>query len=143
MRPMTDPLYRQPAGAYAISPASDKTTVIVVYALYLGGFLSAGLTTLVGLVMTYVLRGEASDIARTHYVFLARTFWKGLLFSAIGWALLIVGLPLSFILIGIPLLIAAKLVWVLAIVWYGARCVMGLLAAVDNRPYGAPRSWLV
>ena len=141
---MTDPLYRQPAGAYAAATAaSDKTTVIVVYALYLAGFVTAGLTTLVGLVMTYVLRGEASEIGRTHYVFLARTFWKGLLFSAVGWVLLILGLPLSFILIGIPLILAAKLVWVLALVWYGARCVLGLLAALDNRPYGAPRSWLI
>ncbi len=140
---MTDPLYRPAGAGYAMAPASDKATVIVVYSLYLAGFLTAGLTTLVGLVMTYVLRGEASNIARSHYVLLARTFWKGLLFSMIGWALFIVGLPLSFILIGIPLLLAAKLVWVLAIVWYGARCVLGLLAALDNRPYGAPRSWLV
>jgi uncharacterized membrane protein len=140
---MTDPLYRQTTAGYALAPASDKTTVVVVYALYLAGFLTAGLTTLIGLVMTYVLRGEASDIARTHYVFLARTFWKGLLFSVLGWVLLIVGLPLSFILIGIPLLMAAKLVWVLAAVWYGARCVMGLLAALGDRPYGAPRSWVI
>ena len=140
---MTDPLYRQPSAGYALAPASDKAMVVVVYALYLAGFLTAGLTTLVGLVMTYVLRGEASDIARTHYVFLARTFWKGLLFSLIGWILLILGIPLAFVLIGIPLILAAKLVWVLAAVWYGARCVLGLLAALDNRPYGAPRSWLI
>ena len=139
---MSDPLYRQPAG-YTMAPASDKTTVIVVYALYLAGFLTAGLTTLVGLVMTYALRGGASPTARSHYVFLARTFWKGLLWATVGWVFLIIGLPLLIILIGIPLLLAAKLVWVLAAVWYGARCIMGLIAAVDDRPYGAPRSWLV
>lgn len=143
MTPMTDPLYRQPASGYALAAASDKTTVVVVYALYLAGFVTAGLSTLVGLVMTYVLRGEASDIARSHYVFLAHTFWKGLLLTAIGWLLLIIGLPLSIVLIGIPLLLAAKLVWVLAAIWYGARCVLGLLAALDDRPHGAPRSWLV
>ena len=139
---MSDPLYRQPAG-YALAPASDKTTVVIVYGLYLAGFLTAGLTTLIGLVMTYVLRAEASDIARTHYIFLARTFWLGLLWAAVGWGLFIVGLPLTLILIGVPLLILAKLIWVLEAVWYGVRCVMGLLAALDNRPYGAPRSWLV
>jgi uncharacterized membrane protein len=143
MTPMTDPLNRPAAAGYAVAPASDKTTVIVVYALYLAGFVTAGLSTVVGLVMTYVLRNEASDIARSHYVFLARTFWKGLVLGTIGWALLIVGLPLSLILIGIPLLIAAKLVWVAAAVWYGVRCVLGLMAAVDDRPYGRPRSWLI
>ena len=140
---MTDPLYRQPATGYAVAPASDKTMVIVVYALYFAGFVTAGLTTLIGLVMTYVLRNEGSDIARTHYIFLARTFWKGLLWSLVGWALFIIGLPLSLILIGIPMLFAAKLIWVLAAVWYGARCILGLLAAMDDRPYGAPRSWFI
>ena len=62
---------------------------------------------------------------------------------AIGCALFIVGLPLSIILIGIPLLILAKLIFVVAAIWYGVRCVLGLIAALDDRPYGAPRSWLV
>jgi uncharacterized membrane protein len=141
---MTDPLNRPAAAAGYVSAApTDKTTVVVIYALYLAGFISAGLTTLIGLVMTYVLSGQASDIARSHYVFLQRTFWKGLLFSLIGWVLLILGLPLSLILIGIPLLILAKVVFVLAAVWYGARCILGLLAALDDRPYGQPRSWLI
>ena len=140
---MIDPPSRQPAAGDALAPVSDKTTVVVVYALYLAGFVTAGLSTLVGLVMTYVLRGEASDIARTHYVLLARTFWKGLMWITLGWALFILGLPLTLILIGIPMLLAAKLIWVLAAVWYGARCILGLLAAIENRPYGAPRSWLI
>ena len=139
---MSDPLFRQPTGV-AMAPASDKTMVLVVYGLYLAGFLTAGLTTLVGLVMTYVLRGQASEVALSHYLFLARTFWIGLLWSVIGWGLFIVGLPLSFILIGIPLILAAKLVFVLAAVWYGVRCVLGLLAALDDRPYATPRSWLI
>ena len=141
---MSDPSYRQPAAAYALAPpASDKTTVVVVYAVYHAGFPTAGLRPVVGLVMAYLLRGGASEIARTHYVFLARTFWKGLLFSAVGWLLFIVGLPLTLVLIGIPMLLLAKLIWVLAVVWYAARCILGLLAALGDRPYGAPRSWLV
>src|SRR5579875_2887642 len=127
---MTDPLYSQPAGYRVSQPASDKTTVIVVYALYLAGFVTAGLTTIVGLVMCYVLWGGASEIARSHYEFLRRTFWFGLLWSAIGWGLFIVGLPLSLILIGIPLLLLAKLVWVVALVWYAVRCIVGLIAAI-------------
>ena len=139
---MSDPLYRQP-GAYAVPAESDKTMVIVVYALFLAGYVTAGLTTLIGLVMAYVLRDQASEIARTHYRFLTRTFWLGMLWAALGWVLFIVGLPLSLILIGIPLLLAAKLVWVLAAIWYGVRCVVGLLAALENRAYGAPESWLI
>ncbi len=139
---MTDPLYRQ-SSAFALAPSSDKTTVLVVYGLYLAGFFTAGLTAVIGLVMTYALRGQASGVAHSHYVFLARTFWIGALWSVIGWTLLIVGLPLSLILIGIPMVLAAKLVFLLAAIWYGVRCVLGLIAALDDRPYGAPRSWLV
>jgi uncharacterized membrane protein len=140
---MSDPIYRQPPGAYAVAPSSDKTTVIVVYALYLAGYITAGMTTLIALVMTYVLWSGASEIARSHYEFLRRTFWFGLLWSVIGWGLFIVGLPLSIILIGVPLLILAKIVWVAAAIWYGVRCVVGLLAAVDDRAYGSPRSWWI
>jgi uncharacterized membrane protein len=140
---MTDPLNSPATPGYVSAAPSDKTTVIVVYALYLAGFVTAGLTTVIGLVMAYVLDGQASDIARTHYLFLRRTFWKGLLFSVIGWALLVVGLILSIILIGIPLLLLAKLVWLLTAIWFAARCILGLLATLDDRPYGAPRSWLV
>ena len=139
---MSDPLYRQPAGLMA-AQSSDKTMVVVTYALFLLGFVTGGLTTVIGLVMAYMLRREASELALSHYVFLAHTFWKGLIWFAIGCALLIVGLPLSIILIGIPLVLLAKLVFVVAAIWYGARCVLGLIAALDDRPYGAPRSWLI
>ena len=139
---MTDPLYRNPADIMVGQP-SDKTTVVVVYALYLAGFVTAGLTALIGLVMTYALRGGASEIARSHYVFLARTFWMGLLWLSIGWTLFIVGIPLSIILIGIPMILLAKLIFVVAAIWYGVRCVLGLMAALTDRPYGTPRSWLV
>ena len=139
---MSDPIYRQPAGLMA-AQSSDKTMVVVTYVLFLTGFVTGGLTTLIGLVMAYMLRREASELALSHYVFLAHTFWKGLIWFAIGCALLIVGLPLSIILIGIPLVLLAKLVFVVAAIWYGARCVLGLIAALGDRPYGAPRSWLI
>ena len=139
---MSDPLYRQPMGLMA-AQSSDKTMVVVTYVLFLMGFFTGGLTTLIGLVMAYMLRGDASELALSHYVFLARTFWKGLIWLAIGCALLVVGIPLSIILIGIPLILLAKLVFVVAAIWYGVRCTLGLIAAMGDRPYGAPRSWLV
>ena len=142
---MTDPLYR-PAGLMA-AQSSDKTMVVVTYALFLGGFVTGGVTTLIGLVMAYVLRREASELALSHYVFLAHTFWKGMIWSLIAGAAALLGLFLVFTIIGIPLAVVffifAKIVIVLAFVWYGVRCVLGLLAALGDRPYGAPRSWLV
>ena len=139
---MSDPLYRQPMGLMA-AQSSDKTMVVVTYVLFLMGFFTGGLTTLIGLVMAYMLRGDASELALSHYVFLAHTFWKGLIWLGVGSALLVVGIPLSIILIGIPLVLLAKLIFVVAAIWYGVRCSLGLIAAMADRPYGAPRSWLV
>ena len=143
---MSDPLYRQPVGLMA-AQSSDKTMVVVTYALFLLGFFTGGLTTLIGLVMAYMLRREASELALSHYVFLARTFWIGLMWSLIAGAAAMIGLFLVFTIVGLPLafvlFIFAKIAIVLALIWYGARCVLGLIAALDDRSYGAPRSWLI
>ena len=137
---MSDPIYTAPTD---YGGPEDKTMAVVVYALYLLGFLTGGLTTLVGLVMAYVLKGGAGARAYSHYVFLIRTFWIWLLWMAIAAVLLLLGLPLSLILIGIPLLLLAKLVVVAAMVWYAVRCILGLTAAVQDQPYGRPRAWMI
>jgi uncharacterized membrane protein len=137
---MSDPLY--PTSTAYAGP-EDKTMTLVVYALYLMGFITGGLTALVGLVMAYVLRGGAGPRAFSHYVFLIRTFWLSLVWFAAATVLFIAGLPLTLVLIGIPLLILAKLVLIAAAVWYAARCIMGLVAAIEDQPYGRPRAWIL
>ena len=143
---MSDPTYTRPAGL-VIEEAPDKTMVIVVYALYLAGYVTAGLTTVVGLVMAYLQRGVASPLAQSHYTFLIRTFWMGLCWTLIAGLVAMVGVIFTItiigMIIGIPLLILAKIIGVVALIWYGVRCVLGLMAAIGDRPYGAPRSWLV
>jgi uncharacterized membrane protein len=137
---MSEPIYTAPID---FGGPEDKTMTIVVYALYLLGFLTGGLTTLVGLVMAYVLKGGAGARGYSHYVFLIRTFWISLIWLGMAAALIIVGIPLSIILIGIPLLVLAKLVFAVAAIWYGVRCVVGLIAAAQDQPYGRPRAWLL
>ena len=82
----------------------DKTMTIVVYVLYLLGFITAGATALVGVVMAYVLKRNASERAYSHYVFLIRTFWGALFWLTVGFVLLALGLALMIILIGFPIL---------------------------------------
>lgn len=137
---MSDPIYTAPID---YGGPEDKTMILVVYALYLLGFLTGGLTTLIGLVMAYVLKGGAGERGRSHYVFQIRTFWISLIWLAVAGALIVVGLPLSIILIGIPLLLLAKLIFVVAAIWYGVRCIVGLIAAAQDQPYGRPRAWLL
>ncbi|MGC1301063.1 MAG: hypothetical protein WA840_01705 [Caulobacteraceae bacterium] len=137
---MSDPIYTAPID---YGGPEDKTMTIVVYALYLMGFLTGGLTTLIGLIMAYVLKSGAGERAYSHYVFQIRTFWISLIWLAVASVLVVLGIPLAIILVGIPLLILAKLIIVVAAVWYGVRCVMGLIAAVQDQPYGRPRAWVL
>lgn len=89
-----------------------------------------GVSGLVGLVLAYVWRGEAGQAWETsHYVYLIRTFWLGLLGCAVG-ALL------TLVLIG-PLLILAVGVWVLV------RCVLSLVNAQKRLAMPDPQTWKV
>ena len=121
----------------------DKTMTIVVYVLYLLGFITAGATALVGVVMAYVLKRNASERAYSHYVFLIRTFWGALFWLTVGFVLLALGLALMIILIGFPILWLSHGVHVLTAVWFAVRCVVGLISALNDQPYGRPRAWLV
>ncbi|WP_029908526.1 DUF4870 domain-containing protein [Caulobacter sp. UNC358MFTsu5.1] len=126
----TDPA-ADPTADPAVPPAlqDDKTMPLVVYALYLAGLISAGLTGVVGVILAYVSKDAAPDWLRTHYVFQIRTFWLALLFSVIGGVLTPVG-------IGFVILPA---VWV----WTAVRCILGLSWLLKIQPYPTPRNWMI
>ncbi|WP_395392984.1 hypothetical protein WBP07_17685 [Novosphingobium sp. BL-8A] len=101
----------------------------IICLLYLASCVT-GVTAIVGIVLAYVWRGEATaDWEASHYQYLINTFWIGLIGSIIGGLLLIV-------VIGILVLAA---VGVLVIV----RCVMSLLNAQKHQPMPNPGSWTV
>ncbi len=105
----------------------NKTWVITIYVLYLVGYFTA-ITALVGLVMAYVKRPEASAIEQTHLQFQIRTFWIGLL-------MIVVGSILTAIFIGAVIL----LFW---FVWTLVRCIKGLMRINEDRGIDNPTSWL-
>lgn len=105
-----------------------KNNVILVYILYLAGFVLGGLSTLLGLVFAYINLGKADQVSRTHYRYAIRTFWIGLLYSLISAMLMIVG-------IGFLLLLAVA-------VWLIIRCVKGLQAASAGKPVANVETWL-
>jgi uncharacterized membrane protein len=142
---MTDPLYSNPSPMrYPLEDMlNDKTYVVSIYVLFLLGFLSGGATTVVGLIMAYILKVTAGPLAFSHYRFAIRTFWLTLGWSLVGCCILAVGVVLSMILIGIPILIVAGVGLCAILIWFGVRCVLGLIAAVDDRPCERPRAWIV
>lgn len=104
------------------------TNALVIYVLYLAG-LVIGVTGLVGIVLAYINRGKAGGFVESHYTFLIRTFWIGLLYALISVVLMMVA-------IGIVLMLAVA-------VWFIARCILGLQALQRGEPVKDPESWFL
>lgn len=101
---------------------------LVIYVLYFLSFV-IGITGLIGIVMAYLNRGKAGGFVETHYTWLIRTFWIGLLFSVISFVL-----ALAFI--GFLLMIAVA-------VWAVVRLVKGVMALNKNEPIPDPTTWWI
>ena len=109
------------------SPDSATNIAKLVYALYLVGLIIP-LTSIVGVIIAYIYRGEAPDWVKSHHTLQIRTFWIGLLIG-------IIGVVLSLVLIG-------YLGLLFLIIWMIVRCVIGLKTVSANPPYPKPESWL-
>jgi uncharacterized membrane protein len=107
--------------------AATASTAKIVYILYLVGIV-VGLTSIVGLVMAYVHRGDAPEWLASHYQYQIRTFWIGLLYFVLG-------LLLSALLIGYLVL----LFWM---VWVIIRCVTGMKFLEEGRAHPNPQGWM-
>lgn len=142
---MSDPAHIQTPAA-----AEDQAMPAITYALFLLGLATGGVTSIVGLIIAYSQRETAGWRNRSHYDFLIRTFWLTLLLAVglavIGGVLMLVGIPLSFVLVGIPLVALGGLSWVvmgLLGVWYAVRCIVGVIFLARGEAYPRPRTWLI
>ena len=120
----------------------DQTLPTVVYALYLIGLIN-GLTILIGLVIAYANRDGSGYRTESHYIFQIRTVWTAIAWWIIGCTLLFWGIPLSFILIGVPLVMLGGAILGLTHVWFALRCIMGLVYLSRGEAYPRPRTWLI
>lgn len=103
-------------------------TAVVIYALYFVSYFTGGFLALVGVIVAHMKADEADPTVRSHYIYQMRTFWYGLV-------MLIIGVPLAFVGIGIPIL-----VW--CFVWTLIRCIKGFLAAQEKRAIPKPATLL-
>lgn len=120
----------------------DRTMPAVVYALYLLGIANV-LTALLGLILAYANRGQAGAGVRSHYTFLIRTCWLWLAWAAIGVLLILVGAPLSLILVGLPIFALGLLVLALVHVWFAVRAIVGVIYLARDEAYPRPYSWFL
>lgn len=106
----------------------DFNRPTIIGLLYLSSFL-LGVTIIVGVVLAYVWKGEAhADWESSHYDYLIRTFWIGLLGSVISFILMIV--------------LVGFLLWVAVAVLVVVRCVLSLINAQKQAPMPNPETWL-
>jgi uncharacterized membrane protein len=139
---MTEPLASDPPVPTARTADDEKLMPIVVYVLYLLGW-AGGVTALVGFIMAYALKERAPPWVRTHYVFLIRTVWVGLIWLLIAGMLMVLGLPLTLVLIGFLLWKIAFGIVSLVGVWVTVRCVVGLIYAARAEAYPRPQAWII
>ncbi|MGK2739921.1 DUF4870 family protein [Tepidicaulis sp. LMO-SS28] len=114
------------------TPAPAATTpdadgVKLVYILYFLGFV-IGISSIAGVIVAYLKRGEASAVSATHYTYQIRTFWIGLLYG-------VVGTLTTVILIG-------WLILLFTVIWALIRCIKGFIAIGENKSIEDPATWL-
>jgi uncharacterized membrane protein len=99
---------------------SEKSLTMVIYALYAASFV-VGITAIVAIIINYVKKDDVVGTwLESHFRWQIRTFWFALLWCVIG-------VPLSFVVIGIPILFAAG-------IWVIYRIVKGWLRLSENKP---------
>ena len=127
---MTDPNSQVPTPSSTESWFTPgRLNAQLVYGLYLVSFVVGISGIIVGLIVAYASRSNARPMAESHYTFLIRTFWIGLLYA-------LVSSILAIFFFGLILLFATA-------IWIVVRCVIGLQKVSANQPIERPDSWWV
>ena len=105
----------------------ERKIAAAVYLLYLASIV-IGITSIVGVIVAYVYQGDADETLRSHYRFQIRTFWISLLIGFVG--ILLAGIGIGWLII------------LFLLIWFIARCAVGLKHLNDGMPVPNPGSWL-
>jgi uncharacterized membrane protein len=116
-----------PAELRAHDPRQSLSTVThIMYALHIASVFSAGIFSVVAIIINYVKRDSLpDDFFRSHFRWQARSFWFTLL-----WLVLTLPLWIAFI--------PGWVAWVVIGLWYLYRFVRGWLAFAEGRPMPMP-----
>ena len=126
----------------AVPPASLITATLIVYILFGAAAVIAivshgfppisplgGIVGIVGIIMAYVKRGEATGTwLASHYRWLIRTFWFSLLWGLIGLCAFLI---LAIVLIGF---IIGPVIWIATALWVIYRIIRGYLLFNESKP---------
>ena len=101
---------------------NGRIMAIVAYVLFLVGVPTVHVSSIVGVVVAYVMRSDwRGTIWESHFEAMITTFW-------ISFVIGLVAIPLCFVVVGIPILIGV-------VVWFLYRNIRGLVHAIESKPY--------
>ena len=130
MRPLADPQPRPSLITvthviYALH-AFSLLTGILGAATVVGAFLT-GWPSIIAVIVNYVKRGEArATWIESHFRWQIRTFWFGLLWTALCLLFVVMTLGVGLVIAWLPLGVVG--------LWFIYRVVRGWLALADRRP---------
>ncbi len=105
-----------------VTDEGARGTAILAYILFLIGWPTLHLSTIVAVILAYIKRGEVrGTIWESHFDNIINTFWLTLVLG------IVFGSRCMFC-IGIPLIIALG-------IWFLYRAIKGLVRAIDSKPY--------
>ena len=112
------------------SDKAIKTVAYVIYALYLGGTVLPMLP-IVGIIFSYIFENDAKNdpIMQSHFRFLIRTFWLGVLYFTLASVSIIV--LVGFILLPI------------CFIWWLIRLIRGVKSLMRDEAIADPSSWTI
>jgi uncharacterized membrane protein len=111
-----------------------KVGAAIVYVLYLLSIPSAGTLFLLGFIIAYVMRGGSSGWVRTHFDRQIKIGWKSFWWTLGLGLLFAIGIPLSIVLIGIPMMWVAGVGLLIVHIWMAVASVLGLISLLQTRP---------
>jgi uncharacterized membrane protein len=113
---------------------AGRGSALLVYVLFLLSIPSAAVFALLGVIVALMAKDGAGPLARSHLDDQVR-IWFVAFWWTIGIALIwLIGAVLSFVLIGIPILLIAGLLFLILYIWFTVKSFFGLLALLDGRP---------
>lgn len=98
---------------------ADRTLTLAAYVLHLVGAV-AGITSIIGLILNYLKRGQSGEVMDSHHTWMIHSFWWAILWCVIGVLTVFIG-------VGVAILIVA---WI----WYIYRHVRGLIVLANGEP---------
>lgn len=121
--------------------AEDRTMPAIIYGLYLIG-LTHGITTVIGLIIAYACRDQAGPRMYSHYTWLIRTFWITIGAMVAGGLMIAIGIPLSLVLVGIPIVMLGGVLFGVAWVYCLVRLVIGIIYLARDEEIPRPYAWI-